>query len=134
MIDHYGQPTHHYDMVALVNRELQAMGDILIGKQNLGVFHVGGCPDTKTAPWPGAFGDITAMGAENLTVGCFEGGYTLLANKDYQCPIVASLTVKDGKCIEQYDKQSGEWRSLSPVSACYRIPIGAGDGHLIRTI
>ena len=134
MIDQLGQSTHHYGMVARVNRELQAVGDILLGKRSLGVFHVGICPDTKTTPWPGTFDDITAIAAQDLTVGRFEGGYILLANKDYENPITASLTVKDGRRIEQYDKPSGEWRSLSPVSGCYCIPMGAGDGQLIRIL
>lgn len=134
MLDQLGQPTHHYGMVARVNRELQAVGDILLGKRSLGVFHVGICPDTKTTPWPGAFGDITAIEAQDLTVGCFEGGYALLASKNYEKTIVAFLTVKDGKKIEQYEKTSGEWKPLIPVDGCCSVALDAGDGQLIRIL
>lgn len=134
MIDQLGQPTHHYGMVARVNRELQTVGDELYGKTSLGVFHVGTCPDTKTAPWPDAFGDITAMQAADLTVGCFEDGYVLLTNKNIENSTVASLTVKRGKKIEQYEKASGEWKPLIPVDGRYSVALDAGDGQLIRIL
>lgn len=133
MIDQLGHPTHHYGMVARVNRELQAIGDLLLGKKSLAVYHVGACPDTKTSPWPGAFGDITAIEAVDLTVGCFEDGYAVLANKNHEKPIVASLTVKDGTRVEQFQKTSGEWTPLASTDGCCLVALDAGDGELIRT-
>lgn len=132
MIDWNGQPTHHYDMAARINRELQAVGDILVDKRSLGVYHVGTCPDTKTASWCDGFGGIAALDGDQLTVGCFEDGYFLLANKDYRRPIAAVLTADEGKTVEQYDKQSGTWTALRSATASHRIMLDAGDGTLIR--
>ena len=134
MIDATGRPTHHYDMVARINRELQSIGDTLITQKSLGVFHTGVCPDTKTTPWPGAFGDLATIEADALTVGCFTDGYVLLANQDYQSPQVATLTVRGQKQLLHYQKQSGAWRTLHPVDGSYRIPLDAGDGELLRLL
>ena len=134
MIDATGHPTHHYDMVARVNRELQSIGNALITQKSRGVFHAGTCPDTKTIPWPGAFGDLASIKATALTVGCFTDGYVLLANQDYQSPQVATLTVRGQKQLLRYQKQSGAWTPLTAVDGCYRIPLGAGDGELLRLL
>lgn len=132
IVDSNGDPTHHYDMVARINRKLQAMGNVLAGKRSLGVFHVGRCPDTLTTVWQAPFGGITAIDARDLTVGFFEGGYALLASKDYTAPIALSFSTESAMTVQQYETTSGEWRPLSPLDGCYRITLEAGDGQLIR--
>lgn len=131
MISKSGEQTEHYRMVANINRELQVMGDLLMGRENRAVFHIGQVPDTKVSYWNGSFGDIDSLEAENITAGFFDGGYILLANKDYEKAMPVSFTVTPGRRAMYFDKIAGIWRPFAEQETC-RLTLAPGDGELIR--
>jgi len=131
MITKEGERTAHYDMIREINRELLPMGNILLDRKNLGVYHFGKVPDKKVTYWQGTYGDITAMNAENMTVGFFDGGYMVLSNKDYDNPMPVTFTVTEGKRVRKYDKTSGLWTDMTPADGQYNITLAAGDGEMI---
>ncbi len=132
MMNKDGTRNKHFYDVARINRELQAVGDILLPFAVKEVYHFGEEPDGKVRYWPGACGDITAMTVDRATVGFYEGGYVLLANKDYTNAAPLTFTVKEGKRVMQYDKLSGLWQLLTATDGTYTVTLAAGDGELIR--
>lgn len=132
MITKTGEKTDHYHMIARINKDLQAIGDILLGRRSTAVFHLGKVPDGKVTYWQGAFGDMTALDAANLTVGFFEGGYALFANKDYECAQPVTFSVADGKRVMIYDKTTGLWKPMTACDSVYTLTLLPGDGELIR--
>lgn len=132
MIAKDGTKTAHYHMIADINRELQALGDMLLPRRSLAVFHLSQVPDTKVAYWPGAFGDMTSLAADSVTAGFFEGGYVLLANKDYEAPAPVTFTATPGRRVMHYGKADGLWREMTPEGGVYALTLAAGDGELIR--
>lgn len=127
MINKDGTRNQHYDDVARVNRELQAIGDILVPYNVKEVYHFGEEPDGKVHYWPGSCGDMTSMQANRATVGFYEGGYVLVANKDYENPTTITFTVAEDKRVRIYDKLSGIWKAFEGQT----LTLAAGDGELI---
>ena len=134
MITKDGKRTPHYDMVKAINVELQLVGDILLDRDSQAVFHFGSVPDGKVTYWQGSYGDITAMDAQNITTGFFEGGMVLLANKDYDHATDVTFAVAEGKAVQKLNKQSGLWETLTASEGQYNVTLSAGDGELIRLI
>ncbi len=132
MINKDGSRNKHFDDVARINRELQAMGDILLPQSVSNVFHFGEEPDTKVRYWPGAYDRVSAMQAERATVGFYSGGYVLVANKDYENAATVTFSVSDEKRVMIYEKQSGLWQPLASENGTYTLPLAAGDGELIK--
>ena len=132
LIEKDGSRTHHYHMAQKINKELQAMGDILLRHRSEAVYHLGSEADTKVTYWPGSHGDITSMRAERLTVGCFDGGYTLLVNKDYDAAETVTFTAVEGKRVMYYCKTCGQWKPMTAVDGGYTLELAAGDGELLR--
>lgn len=132
MITKDGQETPHYRMITSINKELQAIGDILLDRKSTAVFHVGHVPDGKVTYWPGACGELTSLDAKNITLGMFEGGYTLLANKDYENAEMLTFTASEGRRVCLYDKASGLWMPLTPEDGAFPLTLAPGDGELIR--
>ena len=127
-----GSRTHHYYMAQKINKDAQAVGDILLHHRSEAVYHIGKEGDTKVTYWPGSHGDITSMTAEKVTVGCFDGGYTLLVNKDYVNPQTVTFTATEGKRVMHYCKTCGLWKPLAAENGTYTVMMAAGDGELIR--
>ncbi len=127
-----GSRTHHYDMVKNVNRDLQALGNILINHRSEAVYHIGVEGDTKVTYWPGTHGNITSLDAKGLTVGCFEHGYTLLCNKELVGKQTVTLTVSEGKRVMAFCTTSGLWKPMEAVNGTYTVEIDGGDAVLIR--
>ena len=134
MITKEGERTDHYYMVQKINKELQLVGDILLDRESLAVFHFGKEPDSKPVYWSGSFGDLTSLDATKMTVGFFEGGMMLLANKDYDNAMPVTFTLAEGKAVQKLNKQSGIWEALAPVDGAYAITLAAGDGELLRIL
>lgn len=130
MINKDGTRNVHYDQIRRINRELQAMGDILMPYRVRRVFHFGIEPDKKVSYWPGGYGYVTAMSAQKVTAGFYEGGYILLANKDYEAPQDVTLTAEPHRHIWLYDKATNIWTS-HPENTC-TLTLAPGDGTLIR--
>ncbi|MCQ2429316.1 MAG: hypothetical protein MJ192_03185 [Clostridia bacterium] len=131
MITKKGEKTAHYYMIQSINKELQALGDILLGRTSEAVFHIGKVPDTKVTYWTGAYGSVNSLTAENVTAGFFEGGYVLLASKDYENAQTVTLTVPAGRRVRQYAKGEGIWKTLEAADGTYTVALAAGDGELI---
>ena len=129
MIAKDGTRTLHYEQIAGINRELQAVGDILLPYGVKDVFHFGQEPDGKVRYWPGSYSDVTAMAADRATVGFFEGGYIMIANKDYENAATVTLTVADGKTVRIYDKLTGIWKQADNALT---LTLAAGDGELLK--
>ncbi len=127
IIERDGNRSDHYDQVARINRELQAIGDILLPYENKKVFHIGEESDRKIEYWPGRFGDITSITADRLLVGIYEGGFVMIANKDYETASSAVISAADGKYMTIFDKTSGKWKPFDG-----HLVLSAGDGELIR--
>ncbi len=127
-----GTRTQHYYDVARINKELQAVGDILVPYQVKEVYHFGKEPDGKVTYWPGAAGDFTAMNATLATVGIYEGGYTLIASKDFENPTTVTFSTVEGKRVRLYHKLTGIWNTLDAVDGTYTLSLAAGDGELIK--
>lgn len=131
MINKDGTRNAHYDEIAGINRELQAIGNILLPYAVRDVFHFGAEPDTKVRYWPGSFGDVTAMAADLATVAFYDGGYVLLANKNYTAATTVTFSVKEGARVRVYDKTSGVWQTATAETDGYTVTLAAGDGMLI---
>lgn len=132
MIDKNGEKNAHYYMIQKINKDLLALGNILLPYKSQAVFHIGQEPDGKVTYWPGSFGDITSLSAERMTVGFFEGGYVLLANKAYDQDTTVCFAVTEGKRVQHYEKQTGRWRTLCAEDGTITLAIAAGDGELLR--
>ncbi len=132
MINKDGTRNQHYDEVARINRELLPIGNILLPYEVQEVYHFGTEPDGKVRYWPGMYGDVTAMTAARATVGFYNGGYVLVANKDYEAAASVSFSVKDGKRVTVYDKLSGLWNTAEAVDGVYTLTLATGDGELLR--
>lgn len=134
MIDADGTRNEHYGMVQRVNRDLRAIGDVLMGHTSEAVFHFGQEADEKITMWQGEYGAITKMEATTLTAGFFTGNLILLANKNYIDPTTVSFAVKDGMRVMHYEKTSGIWTELCSADGQYSMTLAAGDGELIRIV
>ncbi len=132
MINKDGTRNQHYYDVARINRELTAVGNILLPYNVKDVFHFGKEPDGKVRYWSGAYGDITEMSADRATVSFFEGGYVLVANKDYEHAATVTFTVAEGKRVMLYDKVGGLWLTPAVEQNTCTVAIAAGDGLLVR--
>lgn len=132
MITKTGEKTAHYYMIKKINRELQALGDILLARESQAVFHIGKVPDGKVTYWTGAYGDVTSLKADSLTAGFFDGGHILLASKDYENAQTVTFTVTPGRRVMQYAKADGIWRELTAEDGAYTVALAAGDGELVR--
>ncbi len=131
MIAQNGERTAHYDMVKEINRELAATGDALMGKKSIGVFHTVNTPETLTRRFEG-FGRITRIEGDDMTVGFFEDGYIVIANKSFE---------KEGDCIlytesaiEVFDPFEKEWLGLENENGSFTLSLDSGDGILLRLI
>ena len=134
MIAQDGTRNAHYHMVARINRELQAMGDILLPHKVQEVLHVGNEPDKKVRYWQGSHGAVTALEASRLTVGFFECGYVLLASKDYETTQTVRFAVEDGRTVSRYNKASGIWQTAELTDGFVTLDLAAGDGELFRIV
>ena len=131
MISQDGKKTEHYYMVKEINSELSAMGNELAGKKSLGVFHTLNAPERLTKRFEG-FGNVSRIEGDDMTVGFFEDGLAVFANKSYENEAEASIYTES--ILEIFDALSGEWISLDNENGKYVLNLEAGDGILVRFI
>ncbi|MBQ1245326.1 MAG: hypothetical protein IIX90_01655 [Clostridia bacterium] len=132
MITRDGHETAHYEQIARINKELSAVGNILLPYKVKEVYHLGREHDDKIRYWPGAYGDITEMNSDRALVGLYEQGYVMIANKNFNDPTVLTFSTVPGKRVMLYDKVSGIWSKMEAVDGVYTINLAAGDGELIK--
>lgn len=126
MISADGERCQHYYDVKKINPELQKMGDALLGHKSEAVFHIGEC--AENVKFFDGYAGIDKIEVSSATVGFFEGGLMLLANKDYDSS--AGVTFTTDKTLELFDKYTGEWKSFPDK----KLTLAAGDGELFRIL
>lgn len=131
MISKDGKKTEHYYMVKDINSELSVMGAELIGKKSIGVFHTCQAPENKCSLFNG-FGPVTKIEGDPLTVGFFDGGYVVCANKSYEKECEA--TIYTDAAVEIFDCESSEWIIVESTDNKYSVSLDPGDGILMRFI
>ncbi len=114
---------HYYD-VSKVNRDVHAYAEYLDGRKLVKVTHVGKIND-KVEYFTG---NICSESPVQLTIGEFEGGYTVIANKDISGKAVFRADIARGAA--RLDTESGEFRELPDGE----IVLEAGDMALIRRL
>jgi hypothetical protein len=146
--------------VVVLNRELKTIGPELIKLRSLDVFHTYPLPKgTREAPkehWIHLIGEETAGG---LVLGMFtddsltnylddvDVDFMMVTNRDYrhsQNVVVRFQSrwlgiapwhqkKKEERTVEQLDKSTGEWKTISSNAAVgFIFYIGPGDGELFR--
>ncbi|MDR1734936.1 MAG: hypothetical protein LBR73_08675 [Oscillospiraceae bacterium] len=129
-----GNKTRHYYDVKRINRDIFYLGQHIQSTNSTNVLHIGKEADklvsyyTPQEPIEG----ITA--STGLTLGFFEDGSVLLANKDYFTVNRVNLTLSAGHAIQVLDKSTGEWYALPPVTDTgnrFAFTLMPGDGELI---
>lgn len=131
MISKDGEKTEHYHIIKEINKELVTMGTEIMDKKSLGVFHTITAPEHKTKLFQG-FGNVEKIEGDPVTVGFFEGGYAVLANRSYEKEASVKLICKAGCALEVLDAVSGEWMALGAEDGCYNITLDAGDGIMVK--
>ncbi|MBQ2807370.1 MAG: hypothetical protein IJF08_09985, partial [Clostridia bacterium] len=98
--------------------------------QSLAVFHVGKERDPLPVPFA-PFGGIDKVEGGRFVAGFFEGGYLLLANKDFHNEAFAKITTE--KALYKFSKSRGVWDKMSRTAdGYYTLHLHAGDGELLR--
>lgn len=131
MISQTGEKLPHYDMIAELNRELQAVGAILNEQTSLGVYHMGEMPNEKYITYAsGAIGPMDQIEGDQLTIGVFTDGYVLIANRDYAGE--NDFTFAAEGTVALFDAESGEFFVLQSEDGVYRMSLGEGDAILLK--
>ena len=107
-----------------MNRDVHAYAEYLDGRKLVKVTHVGKIND-KVEYFTG---NICSESPVQLTIGEFEGGYTVIANKDISGKAVFRADIARGAA--RLDTESGEFRELPDGE----IVLEAGDMALIRRL
>ncbi len=131
MLDEHGNRTEHYDMVAEINPEILNIGNIVLDKKSIGVFHTMSTDEPLMRKFEG-FGGISKIEGDDATVGFFEGGYVILANKSYDSE--AEIILHTDSTLEIYDSCGDEWLSVEASDGKYPVLLDAGDGILLKLI
>jgi hypothetical protein len=131
VVDWGGKPTDHYKHVQRINADVRALGNRLMGRESLAVFHVGPEADNEVRPFK-PFGPVQAIDGGRLTVGFFEGGYVLLANKNYHKPIDVAITLSKGTKVKRFDRVRVEEHGLNVKDNRLTVSLQPGDAELIR--
>lgn len=112
---------HYYD-VQKVNRDVHAYAKYLDGRKLDSVTHYGKIADNVKY----FTGKISAPDSAQLTIGEFEGGYIVLANKDITNSVTFSLELAKG--AKKLDIAADTFEDIDADN----ITIGAGDMVLLR--
>ena len=125
-----GERTDHYDHVKRINTDLIALGNRLMGRESLAVFHVGNEADHDVKPFA-PFGAVQSISGEPLTVGIFEDGYVLLANKNYRQPTMVTISLSAGTKVKLFERMRNKERILKVKNNTITITLQPGDAELI---
>lgn len=130
IIEADGTRGEKYPIVQQINREIQAVMGEVGNAQHLAVFHVGEERDALPLPFTPC-GGIDTIEDGRFVAGFFEGGYLLLANKDFHSEAFAGI--KTQKALYKFSKSRGTWDKMSRTAdGNYSVHLRAGDGELLR--
>lgn len=151
MISKDGQPDQHYYDVAKINRELAALTRAMRGEfderrpaavhpLSTAVFHAGPREtDEHVTPFPPeGFGNVRSVSDSAVTLGFFENGMLLLANRRYQAPETVTLTFAPQISPALFDVQSMHWQPLQDAKSApdaalsVSLTLAPGDAALLR--
>ncbi|MEO8874930.1 MAG: hypothetical protein ABI461_05020, partial [Polyangiaceae bacterium] len=139
IIDLNGNETSQYADVKANNARLQAFGRYLVAAKSTSVFQDGALPAGAVTRIPNA--PVYLPNAIPMTVGLFsvnEGGYALLANRDYSNAIETDVFLASNGPPEALDVASGKFVPLTVLSkdaekgSKVHLLIAPGDGALIH--
>ena len=116
-------------MVKEINAEISAIGDALVGKKSVGVFHTVSSPENLTKKFEG-FGPVKSIEGDDMTVGFYEDGSAIFANKSYENE--ADAVIYTDSILEIFDSADKEWIPLENSDGKYTLSLEAGDGILVR--
>lgn len=130
IIEADGTRGEKYPIVKRINREIQAVMREIGDAQHLAVFHTGDERDPLPVPFA-PFGGIDKVEGGRFVAGFFEGGYLMLANKDFHNEAFAKITTE--KALYKFSKSRGVWDKMSRTAdGYYTVHLHAGDGELLR--
>ncbi len=129
MIDKDGTELPHYGQVQRVNRDLLAAACFLKGKASRKVMHFGSEAEQVTAFAPDSL--ITGFSGGRVTIGEFEDGYIVLANKDILngTDITISLAAER---VYLLDRASGALCEITNAQKSYALHLEPGDMALLK--
>lgn len=133
MLDDDGNKTDAYYNAQYVNKKLRVIGDVLVDKLSLEVFHTKCYPGTDKANEFNMFesyNTINAVTTSNdlgVTVGFFEDDLMMISNSDYTAPVTVTIDTESQLLMLDDD---GNWQSLDSNS----VELEAGDGRLFKII
>lgn len=131
-----GEKTEHYYNIQNVNRRLQIMGDVLVDRQSLAVFHIEqprvisedyGIDRIVGTKFEG-YGSIDEIIVSDATIGFFEDNFMVITNKDFDNAV--DVEVKTSSKLLILDCESGDWNELDSKS----FSLEAGNAALIKII
>ena len=124
LISATGQKCQHYWDVQTINKAITPVGNRIAQTKSTAVFHVGEEPDDVT--YFNGYGKIKDITGGRLTVGFFEDGTFVIANKDYDND--AEVTIQTEATLEVLDVTKDEF--VPCVENIIRIK--AGEGVYLR--
>ena len=135
MVNTEGVLTRHYYEVSRINKDVQVVGSYLSDKKSAGVYHICEEKDKSVKAFDpsqklGNITDIRTTGG--LTLGFFDSGEILVANKDYLNVNKIDITVGTMKRVSVMDKSTGEWYKLEKNDNVCTLTLMPGDGELIK--
>lgn len=130
IIEADGTRGEKYPIVKQINREIQAVMGEIGAAEHLAVFHAGEERDALPVPFA-PYGGIDAIEGGRFVAGFFDGGYLMLANKDFRSEAFANITT--AKQLYKFSKSRGVWDKMPrTASGTYTVHLRAGDGELLR--
>ncbi len=124
MISEAGEKTVHYYDVQAINAAVRPIGERIAQTRSEAVFHVGDEDKREhvTRFTAEGYGAIRSIGGGDYTVGFFEDGTFIIANKDYEAP--HRCTVTADAALEIFDIGTG---TFVPVTEnTFNLPAGGG--------
>ena len=136
LIDHFGERTHQYTQVQLINRELQNVTPTLLTMNSLGVVCGPGVDGAHTDPYTPQF--ISELPEDPLVVGEFEipdhKGALVVVNDDLKRSKHTMLKVADGietvRIFNRYSGQPGQNVAIEDGRKIW-FYLAPGDGVLL---
>ena len=130
IIESDGTRGEKYPIVKQINSEIQALMGEIGTAQSLTVFHTGEERDPLPVQFS-PFGGIEKITGGRFVAGFFEGGYLMLANKDFHSEAFAKIETE--KALYKFSKSRGTWDEMSRTpDGAYTVHLHAGDGELYR--
>lgn len=125
-----GKRTHNYAEIAEVNKEIQPIGQALFKRRCLSAMHVGGESEQVLQFKPTA--QIKDVQGGRFTLGVFDGGVVLVANKDYQKKATSRIKLNGVTTASQFARSTGRYRRIPIKDGWISIDLQPGGGELIK--